>query len=159
MTDKLHVPKRYVPKTLSKRDTAKQRSSLRKSRKLYKRGVYYTRPKVKSFKSRKSSHLEHMRKIYGKKSSSSLAETARKTQCSRSALSKILSKGRGAYYSSGSRPNQTAESWAKARLASSLSGGHAAVVDFSILKNGCSKSSRALRLARRTCRKMGKTCK
>jgi hypothetical protein len=157
-TDKLHVPKRYIPKTLSKRDRSKQRASLRKSRRLYKRGVYYTRPKVKSFKSRKSSHLEHMHKLYGKTSTTSLTATARKTQCSRSALSKILSKGRGAYYSSGSRPNQTAESWAKARLASSLSGGHAAVVDFSILKNGCSKTSRALRLAQRTCKKMGKKC-
>ena len=37
----------------------------------------------------------------------------------------IISKGRGAYYSSGSRPNQTADSWAYARLASVIMGGPA----------------------------------
>ena len=46
-----------------------------------------------------------------------------------SLLDKILSKGRGAYYSSGSRPNQTADSWARARLASVIMGGKARQVD------------------------------
>ena len=41
----------------------------------------------------------------------------------------ILSKGRGAYYSSGSRPNQTASSWAYARLASVIVGGPARKID------------------------------
>jgi hypothetical protein len=159
MFDLLHVPKRYIPSVLTKTDTKKQRSYLRKSRRMYKRGTYYARPKVASFKSKKSRHLEHLRKMYGLKDTDPIAATAllaRKTQCSRGALSKILSKGRGAYYSSGSRPNQTAESWAKARLASSLTGGHAATVDYTILDKGCSPSSKALRLARKTCRKMGK---
>ena len=35
-------------------------------------------------------------------------------------LKKIINKGMGAYYSSGSRPNQTAHSWGYARLASAL---------------------------------------
>ena len=159
MFDLLHVPKRYIPSVLTKTDTKKQRSYLRKSRRMYKRGVYYARPKVVSFKSKKSRHLEHARKMYGLKDTDPIAATpllARKTQCSRSALSKILSKGRGAYFSSGSRPNQTAESWAIARLASSLTGGNAATVDYSILDKGCSPGSKALRLARKTCRKMGK---
>ncbi len=41
----------------------------------------------------------------------------------------LVSKGRGAYYSSGSRPNQTADSWARARLASVIMGGAARKVD------------------------------
>lgn len=40
----------------------------------------------------------------------------------------ILSKGRGAYYT-GSRPNQTASSWAYARLASVIVGGPARKID------------------------------
>ena len=44
-------------------------------------------------------------------------------------LKQVLSKGRGAYYSSGSRPNVTAEQWARARLASVLLGGPARKVD------------------------------
>ena len=41
----------------------------------------------------------------------------------------ILKKGRGAYYSSGSRPNQSSNSWAYARLASVITGGKARKVD------------------------------
>ena len=44
-------------------------------------------------------------------------------------INKILDKGRGAYYSSGSRPNQTAQSWALARLASVVMNGPARKVD------------------------------
>ena len=35
----------------------------------------------------------------------------------------VVKKGKGAYYSSGSRPNQTAESWGKARMYSYIMGG------------------------------------
>ena len=72
------------------------------------------------------------------------------TQCSPSALNKILDKGRGAYYSSGSRPNQTADSWAYARLASSITGGPASAVDYTILEEGCKSNSKPLKLARKT---------
>ena len=42
----------------------------------------------------------------------------------------ILNKGRGAYYSSGSRPNQTPQrTWARARLYSVIMGGPARKVD------------------------------
>ena len=162
MVDLLHVPKRYIPAVLTKTDTKKQRASLRKSRKLYKRGMYYTRPKLSSFHSKKSRHLEHARQLYGLDPSDPIGATAklaRKTRCSRNALSKILSKGRGAYYSSGSRPNQTAESWAIARLASSITGGNAAAVDYTILEEGCSPSSKALRLAKQVRKNKRKTVK
>ena len=54
----------------------------------------------------------------------------------------------GAYYSSGSRPNQTPHSWGYARLYSALAGGPAAKVDYHILKDGCSKKSKSLKLAK-----------
>ena len=41
-----------------------------------------------------------------------------------------MKKGQGAYYSSGSRPNQSAHSWGYARLASAITGGKSAAVDF-----------------------------
>jgi hypothetical protein len=66
-----------------------------------------------------------------------------------SALQKIVKKGEGAYYSSGSRPNQSPQSWGYARLASALTSGKAAAVDYDILEKGCSKRSKALTLAKK----------
>jgi len=156
--DLLNVPQRYIPKGLSKTDTKKQKKYLRKSRKMYKKGKYYERPKVKTFKSRKSNHLKRAEKIYNIDKISPSKELARKTKCKRSALEKIVNKGRGAYFSSGSRPNQTGESWGLARLASTISGGNASIVDFHILKEGCQPSSKALKLARKTCKKQNRNC-
>ncbi len=42
---------------------------------------------------------------------------------------KIIDKGMAAYYSSGSRPNQTPQSWSKARLASVIMFGPAFKID------------------------------
>ena len=154
--DLLHVPKRYIPKILSKRDTKKQKQYLRKSRKLYKKGVYYERPKLKTFKSRPSNHIENAKKIYKVDTIEPTKELAKKTQCSEDALEKIVNKGRGAYYSSGSRPNQTAESWGLARLASAITGGNASIVDYHILHEGCKPSSKALKMATKTCKKYNK---
>ena len=156
--DLLNVPKRYIPKILSKRDTKKQKQYLRKSRKLYKKGVYYERPKLKTFKSKPSNHIENAKKIYKIDTLEPTKELAEKTQCSKDALEKIVNKGRGAYYSSGSRPNQTAESWGLARLASSITGGNASIVDYDILHEGCKPSSKALKMATKTCKKQHK-CK
>jgi hypothetical protein len=139
MIDKLHVPKRYIPRSLSKTDTKKQRAYLRKSRRLYKRGIFFARPKVKSFKSKPSGHVERAKRKFGVDKIGATAELAKKSGCTKKALEKILNKGRGAYFSSGSRPNQTAESWAVARLASALTGGPAAKVDHNILEEGCRK--------------------
>jgi hypothetical protein len=76
-------------------------------------------------------------------------ELARKTKCSIAALKQIVKKGEGAYYSSGSRPNQTAKSWGYARLASAITGGKASAVDYDILSRGCDhRSSRAYKLAK-----------
>ena len=67
----------------------------------------------------------------------------------KNALRQIVKKGQGAYYSSGSRPNQSGHSWGRARLASSITGGKAAAVDFHILEKTCKKGSKALKLAKK----------
>lgn len=152
----LNVPIRYIPKSLTQKDLAKQKRELRKSRKLYKSKKYYTRAHIASFKSRKSQHLKHAEKLYGVEHIAPSKELAKKTQCSQDTLEKIVSKGRGAYFSSGSRPNQTAESWGIARLASAVTGGNASIVDFHLLHAGCKPTSTALRLARKTCKNQNK---
>jgi len=160
MVDKLNVPKRYyTSKNMTQKDTKKQKKQLRKSRKLYKKGKYHTRPKVKSFKSRKSNHLNRLRKMYGVEKIGATNELAKKTQCSKEGLEQILSKGRGAYFSSGSRPNQTAESWAVARLASAVTGGKSSAYDYHVLKEHCKPSSKALKLAKKTCKTLKRKCK
>ena len=149
------VPIKYVPKRLTKKDKKKARKELKKSRKAYKKGKYYTRKKVKSFKSKKSSHIINAMKIYKVKSVSASAKLAKKSGCSVTGLKKLVSKGAGAYYSSGSRPNQTATSWGRARMASSITGGKAAAVDFKILEKYCKPNSKALKLAKKAKKKHG----
>ena len=68
---------------------------------------------------------------------------------------KIYRRGLGAYYSSGSRPNQTGHSWGRARLASAITGGKAAAVDYNILQKGCRSNRKALRLAKQARKKHG----
>lgn len=155
---KHHVPRRYIPRTLSLKDKEKQRKNLKKSRKLYTKGIYFERPKVKSFHSKPSPHIANAERLYGVENVLPSAELARKTKCTRKSLEKIVNKGRGAYFSSGSRPNQTAESWGIARLASAITGGNSSIVDYGILKEGCSADSPALKLATKTCRAQ-KKCK
>jgi hypothetical protein len=147
------IPTRYAPKNLTKKDRKKQLSALRRSRSLYKKGVYYKRPKIKSFKTRKSRHLEHAKKLYGVSDMAITTTLAKRTQCSIKTLRKIVNKGEGAYYSSGSRPSQTAQSWGYARLASALTGGNSSIVDYHLLESGCAPNSLPLKLARKTCRK------
>ncbi len=143
------IPLRYLPSQLTRKDRTKQLRAISRSRKAYKIGKYYQRPKIASFKSKKSQHIIRAEKMYGVDSVLPNKELARKTKCSVAALKQIVKKGEGAYYSSGSRPNQTARSWGLARLASSITGGKASAVDYSILERGCDhKTSRAFRLAK-----------
>jgi hypothetical protein len=144
-------PKRYIPNKLSKKDKKKQKMMINKSRKLYKKGIYYSRKSLKSFKSKPSPHILKAKRVY--KINGNIipnAELSKKTGCSISALKQIVKKGQGAYFSSGSRPNQSAHSWGYARLASSITAGKASRIDMSILEKGCSKTSKALRMARRS---------
>ena len=112
------IPKHYLA-GLSKDNRATQLKFLRKSRKAYKKGIYIPRPQLKSFKSKKSRHVVDFEKKYNIKISD-LKAVAKATGVPEPALKKIIKKGMGAYYSGGSRPNQTAHSWAYARLGSVL---------------------------------------
>jgi hypothetical protein len=145
----MSIPIRYIPKSLTLQDRKMQYKNILKSRKKYNRGIFFQRPKVASFKSKPSSHISNAKRMYSIKKFGPTRELARKTRCTVKALKKIVSKGEGAYFSSGSRPNQTAQSWGIARLASAVSGGKAGRVDYHILEEGCKKNSRALRLAKR----------
>jgi hypothetical protein len=143
----IKFPMRYLPKMLNKKDNEKQLKMLRKSQEQYKKGQYYTREKVASFKGKKSNHIANARKIYKIENITPTKELALKTGCNLETLNKILRKGEGAYFSSGSRPNQTAQSWGLARLASALTSGKAAAVDYKIISEGCDHKKKAFKLA------------
>lgn len=145
-------PIRYVPKNLTNKDKQKQINMLIKSKKLYKQHKYFTRKKI-SYPHKKSKHLSNAYKIYNIKSILPNKELSKKTGCNLSALNQIVKKGEGAYYSSGSRPNQTAQSWGLARLASSLTGGKSAAVDYDILEKGCNHKKKAFLLAKQSRKK------
>jgi DNA-binding Xre family transcriptional regulator len=146
---------RYLPKRLTRKDRKKQAKELMKSRRLYKKEIYHSRPIVSSFKSKKSDHIIKAEKIYHVDKIGATNDLAKATGCSKSALAKIINKGAGAYYSSGSRPNQTAQSWGIARLASAITAGKAAAIDYNILEKGCKPKSRALTLAKKARTKHG----
>ena len=146
----MNVPVKYLPKRLSKKDRAKQKKQLKKSRAAYKKGIYINRKPLKSFKNKKSQHLINAEKLYKVNKVVINNNLAKKTGCSIKALNKIVKKGQGAFFSSGSRPNQSAHSWGIARLASSISGGKAAAIDYNILEEGCNTNSKALKLAKKS---------
>ena len=121
LTKKRTIPYRYAPKRLTKADRKKQLKSI-------KLGI--NRPKIKSYKSKRSSWTVQFEKKYKTKISD--YDFINKKLLSKKGIDLILNKGRAAYYTSGSRPNQTAESWARARLASVLMKGPAYKVDKNI---------------------------
>jgi len=128
---------------------------LKQSRRQYKQHRYQTRKKISSFHSKPSHHVENAKRIYHVNHIGATPALAKASGCSQSALRQIIRKGKGAYFSSGSRPNQTAQSWGVARLASTLTSGKAAVIDYSILEKGCHPHSPALRRAKTAKRKFG----
>ena len=115
------IPRQYLPSSLTKEDREKQKKSIEKGT---------IRPKVESFKSKRSKHVVAFEKKYGVKiTNDSFID---KNIITRTGIKKILDKGRAAYFSSGSRPNQTPESWSRARLASVIMNGNARKVDKAI---------------------------
>lgn len=117
------LPKKYVPASLSKEDRKKQIKSIVEGK---------IRPKVESFKSKRSRFVVAFEKKYGTKITDD--KFISKNIISQKGIDEILDKGRGAYFSGGSRPNQTPESWARARLASVLVKGPAYKVDKKIFE-------------------------
>lgn len=152
----INVPQRYVPKNLTKKDKKRQKMQLRKSRRNYKKGKYHTRKKVKSFKSKTSPHILKARKMYRVEKIRPSRKLAKASKCSMKGLKKMFQKGQGAYFSSGSRPNQTGHSWGYARMASAITGGKASAVDFYIIEKECNKKSRAYKLAKKARKKYNK---
>jgi len=126
------IPDKYTAK-LSRRDRTKQKKNLIKSRKMYKKGIYVDRPKLKSYPKKRSEWIIKFEKKYNHKITDK--NFIDKNILSKKGQNQILSKGRGAYYSSGSRPNQSSSSWAYARLASVIMGGKARKVDNKIWLN------------------------
>jgi len=104
-----------------------QQKAIQKSQRSYERtGKVFDRPKVSSKPTPRSPHAKKFEDKYG----FSVSDIPRvKKEFPNVDVDGILAKGRAAYASSGSRPNTTAEAWARARLASALTGGKAANVD------------------------------
>jgi len=116
-------PITYLPKSLSPADKKKQIKSIKEKT---------DRPKLKSFQSKKSGWITKFENKYNKKITDKkwINDNLLKSK----GQDLVIKKGMGAYYSSGSRPNQTAFSWSRARLASVLMGGGARRVDAKIWK-------------------------
>ena len=87
------------------------------------------RPKTKA-PSKRSSYVIRFEKKYNTKITDE--DFIHKNIITRTGQKKIKDKAIGAYYSGGSRPNQTPSSWAFARLASVIVGGPARKVDIKI---------------------------
>ena len=110
--------KKYIPDSLSPSDKLKQINSIKKK---------IDRPKLKSSKPRRSTHVVKFEKKYNFPITD--VDKISKRIIKKKGIDKILHKGRGAYYSSGSRPNVNKEQWAYARLASVILNGKARQVD------------------------------
>ena len=131
----MRPPPRINPKYtsgLSNKDTKLQKMYIRRSQRESEKGVYKVRPIPKSSKHKPSRHVLDFERIYGV-STKSTKKISVLTGVSASKQKKILSKGFGAYFSSGSRPGQTPSSWAYARLSSVLLGKDACKTDEHIL--------------------------
>jgi hypothetical protein len=128
----MDIPRRYVPKSLSPADRRKQIKSILEGK---------VRPKLKSFKSKTSSWTEKAKSYFGDGNTSKLdmaiilSKGNKKMQKKlMKGFDEIFKKGEGAYFSSGSRPNQTPASWAYARLFSVLFGGPSRNIDKAIVE-------------------------
>jgi hypothetical protein len=80
------VPKRYIPSFLTRKDRKLVKKELVKSRRLYKKGLYYTRKTVTSFPSKKSDHVLRAEKIYKINKVVPSRALSKKTGCSIKAL-------------------------------------------------------------------------
>jgi len=120
---KRKVPKTYIPESLSESDKKKQAKSILQEKK---------RPKLESFESKPSPFIKKFIKKYNKKITDK--KWIHENLLSYKGQREVLDKAKGAYFSSGSRPNQNMFSWSYARLASVLVGGKAQKIDKDIIK-------------------------
>lgn len=154
------LPKKYIPKYLSSKDAKLQASMIQRTHKAYKQGKYLKRKPVKTAKVQGSKWVRRAKRIYGldslvdSRGEKRFKTLSKKTGCSMKALNQIYAKGSAAWFS-GSRPNQTQDSWAVARVASAVSGGKSASVDWHIIKDGCKPTGKAYKLALQSRKKHG----
>ena len=97
-----------------------------------------TRPKT-SFISKKSTWTETFNSVYGSEiekmpNGRTLKNISKVSKIPLKALEKVFKKGMAAYYNGGSRPNQTPESWAYARVYSYIMGGNTRKIDSEITR-------------------------
>ena len=126
------IPQKYYKGIKSKKETNQQLNSIKKSIESYSKKVYIDRPKLKTYKNKKSNYIIQFNEAYGISITDKKA-VAKLTGVTVKAQERIIKKGKGAYYSSGSRPGQSSSSWAYARLASVIMGGKAKKYDQHIL--------------------------
>ena len=119
------IKKQYV-ENLSNAQKAKQISLINKSKEDYKKGKVEDRPTVSKTPTKRSSHVIRFEKRYGFPITD---KKALKATFPDTDIDTILSKGAGAYGSSGSRPNVSIAQWSYARLASVLTGGPSLHID------------------------------
>lgn len=113
-----NISKKYLPDKLKGKERTKQIKSIFEKK---------DRPKV-NIKNKKSSWVVKFDNKY-KLKDKSIKNISKKTGIPLEALKLVYKKGEGAYYSSGSRPNQTKDSWARARMYSYILGGPVRKVD------------------------------
>ena len=123
---------RNVPETYIKGLKGAERQAQIKS-------IFEGKPRPKtSVKSKTSSWTTKFNKKYGEQLDKLGRRTPKNiskvTGIPEGAIKEVLKKGKGAFYSSGSRPNQSANSWSYARLYSYILGGGARKVDKEITK-------------------------
>jgi len=132
MNDERKIPTKYLPKSLTQKDRAIQYESIREQR---------IRPKVSSFTSRPSKWTRMARNFFGDNNTSkidmakilSMGNKEKEKELFKG-MDLIVKKGEKAYFTSGSRPNQTPQSWGMARLFSVLFGGPSRNIDKDIVK-------------------------
>jgi hypothetical protein len=123
----IKINKKYVPLSLSQKDKEKQIKSIKEQTK---------RPLLKSYTSKRSTYTIKAKRYFGEGKTSkedisfilSKGDKKREREIKKG-LDLIYDKGMKAYYTSGSRPNQTPQSWGMARVFSVLFGGKSREVD------------------------------
>tara|TARA_B100001093_G_C26694001_1_gene956060 strand:+ start:112 stop:807 length:696 start_codon:yes stop_codon:yes gene_type:complete len=110
--------KEFYLKGLSNEDKNKHKKYIINRRKSAREGKYLTKkPELKSYKHRKSQKVLEFERKYGIKITNKKA-IEKEVGLPISAQKEIIDKGKGAFFSDGSRPGQTPQSWAYGRLAS-----------------------------------------
>jgi len=105
------MKKKYVPDSLTEEQKKKQIKSIKQGKR---------RPKL-DVKTRRSKWTLKAEKYFNKPPT--LLQLSKASNVPQKALKEIIERGKGAYYSSGSRPNTTPTQWGRARLYAVLFGG------------------------------------